>query len=66
MRGIRTPRKGYKSITVKAEIYDYFYNEWLKVKEKYAITKGIQSFSAYVTYCLSQLMNEEKNSNQNK
>ena len=55
-----TPKPGYKSITVKAEIYNYFFNEWLKVKEEYAITQGIRSFSAYVTFRLSQLMSEEK------
>jgi hypothetical protein len=54
------PKKGYKSITVKAEIYDYFFKEWLKVKDEYAIKKGIRSFSAYVTYRLSELMSEEK------
>ena len=59
-RGIVTPKKGYKSITVKAEVYDYFFKEWLKVKEEYAIKKGIHSFSAYVTYQLSQLINEDK------
>jgi hypothetical protein len=26
---------------VKEEIYDYFYNGWLKVKEEYTINKGI-------------------------
>jgi len=55
-----TPKKGYKSITVKAEIYDYFFSEWLKVKDDYVIKKGIQSFSAYVTYRLAQLMAEDK------
>jgi len=55
-----TPKKGYKSITVKVEVYDYFYNEWLKVREEYAIEKGIRSFSAYVTYRLAQLMAEDK------
>ncbi len=54
------PKKGYKSITVKAEVYDYFFKEWLKVKEEYAIRKGIHSFSAYVTYQLSQMISEEK------
>jgi hypothetical protein len=58
------PKPGYKSITVKEEIYNYFYNEWLKVKEEYAISKGIRSFSAYVTYRLAQLMNEEKKQKQ--
>ena len=51
-RGTQTPKKGYKSITVKTEVYDYFFNEWLKVKEEYAIKKGIRSFSAYITYRL--------------
>ncbi len=62
-RGNKTPKKGYKSITVKAEVYDYFFKEWLKVKEEYAIKKGIHSFSAYVTYQLSQLINEDKKHN---
>ncbi len=60
MRGQPTPKRGFKSITVKAEIYDYFFNEWLKVKEEYTIKKGIRSFSAYVTYRLSELMSEDK------
>ncbi len=54
------PKQGYKSITVKTEIYDYFFGEWLKVKEEYVISKGIRSFSAYVTYRLAQLMDEDK------
>jgi hypothetical protein len=61
------PKKGYKTITVKAEVYDYFFNEWLKVKEEYAIKKGIQSFSAFITYRLAQLMAEDKtDENKNK
>lgn len=55
------PKKGYKTITVKAEVYDYFFNEWLKVKEEYTIRKGIRSFSAYITYILAQLLDKEKN-----
>ncbi|MFB3890151.1 MAG: hypothetical protein ACE14S_11720 [Candidatus Bathyarchaeia archaeon] len=62
--GNLTPKHGYKSITVKAEIYDYFFNEWLKVKEAYTISKGIRSFSAYVTYRLAQLMEEDKKRSQ--
>jgi len=58
--GNKTPKKGYKSITVKVEVYDYFFNEWIKVKEEYAIKKGINSFSAYVTYLLAQLIKEDK------
>jgi hypothetical protein len=61
-----TPRKGFKTITVKAEVYDYFFKEWLKVKEEYAIKKGIHSFSAYVTFTLAQKINEEKKRNSEK
>lgn len=45
---------------MKAEVYDYFFDEWLKVKEEYVIKKGIGSFSGYVTYRLAELMAEEK------
>jgi hypothetical protein len=54
------PRKGYKSITVTQKVYDYFYNEWWKVKEEYAIKKGIRSFSGFVSMRLAELMEEEK------
>ena len=62
-RETQTPKKGYKSITVKTEVYNYFFNEWLKVKDDYAIKKGIHSFSAYFTYRLAQLINEDKKTN---
>ena len=45
---------------MKTEVYDYFYGEWIKVKEEYAIKKGIRSFSAYVTFRLVQLMTQDK------
>jgi len=41
-------------------VYDYFFNEWIKVKEEYAIKNGIRSFSGYVTFTLAQLMEKEK------
>jgi hypothetical protein len=65
--GEKMPKKGYKTITVKAEVYDYFFNEWLKVKKEYTIQKSIRSFSAYITYLLAQLMTEDpKGKNKNK
>jgi hypothetical protein len=57
--GNETPKKGYKSITVKTEVYDYYYNKWLTVKDDYTLKKGIQSFSSYITYILFQLIEEE-------
>jgi hypothetical protein len=58
--GNTTPRKGYKTITVKTEVYDYFYKEWLTVKDEYTIKRGIRSFSAYITCRLAELANPEK------
>jgi hypothetical protein len=51
---------------VKAEVYDYFFNEWLKIKQEYAIKKGIRSFSAYVTYRLAELITQDKQPKNNK
>jgi hypothetical protein len=62
-KGNKMPKKGYKNITVKAQVYDYFFNEWLKVKKEYAIKKGIHSFSAYITYNLTRLKKDEKKCN---
>jgi hypothetical protein len=44
-------------------VYDYYYNQWLKVKEEYTLKKGIQSFSAYITHILFQLIDEETKKN---
>jgi hypothetical protein len=57
------PRKGYKSITVREEVYDFFFNEWLKVRKEYILKKGISSFSGYVTYRLNELTEQEKKRN---
>ena len=50
---------------MKTEVYDYFFTEWLKVKDDYAIKKGIHSFSAYITYRIAQLINEDKKTPKN-
>jgi len=54
------PKKGYKTITVKEDVYNYFMKEYKKVKKEYSIKKGIRSFSAYVSFRLSDLMEQEK------
>jgi len=38
------PKKGFKTITVKAEVSDYFFNERLKVKDEYTIKKELEVF----------------------
>lgn len=47
------PKPGYKSITISQPDYDYWKEEWEKVKEQYRREKGITSFSGYICYLLS-------------
>lgn len=54
-RGTILPKKGYKSITVKQEVYDYYHAQWQQNKQKYAI-KGVNSFSAFITYVLDKAL----------
>lgn len=50
------PRKGWKSITVTEKVYNYFWEEWQKVKEEYRLKHGITSFSGFITQRLYELM----------
>jgi hypothetical protein len=61
LEGNCTPKKGFKTITVKTEVYDFYFKEWLKVKEEYTIKRGIRSFSGYITYQLAQHISENNN-----
>lgn len=54
------PRKGWKSITVKEDVYNHFYTEWERLKEQYRLKHGITSFSGFITQRLYELMEEEK------
>ena len=53
------PYKGWKSITVREDVYNYFWNIWQKNKEKY-IRQGITSFSGFVTKLLYEMIEKEK------
>jgi len=57
------PAKGFKSITVREEVYNYFWEEWQTAKKKYPLEKGITSFSAFVTKRLYDLIQQEKKRN---
>ena len=52
------PRKGYKSITVREEVYEQFKQEWRKRKEEY-VKKGITSFSGFVASFITELLEKE-------
>lgn len=52
------PVKGYKSITVPDDIYDYFKKKWEERKTELRL-KGIRSFSAFVTKYLNDALEQE-------
>ncbi len=51
------PKEGFKCITIRAKVYDYYYANWLKNKSAFEI-KGITSFSGYITHILTRAMEE--------
>jgi hypothetical protein len=52
------PRKGWSSITVPKEVYDYFFEKWKKHKEEYRLKYGITSFSGFTSKLLEQMRQE--------
>ena len=53
------PKKGYKTITVKESVYNYFKEQWEKRKHELEI-QGITSLSAFITHELHRLLEQEK------
>jgi len=58
------PRKGYRSITVKQDVYDYLMKEYTARKKEWLVKQGIASFSGYVTYRLNELMEQDEKQHQ--
>jgi hypothetical protein len=54
------PERGYKSITVKQDVYDFLMAEYTQQKKEWLVRHGISSFSGYVTYRLNELMEQDK------
>jgi hypothetical protein len=57
------PVEGYKSITVKKDVYDYLMDQYKKAKKEWLIKKGINSFTGYVTYQLNLVVEEQMKEN---
>lgn len=53
------PREGYKSITVKQEIYNFFLEEWRAHENEWRM-KGVTSFSGFCTKMLYEMMQRIK------
>lgn len=49
LEGIASPNKGFKSFTVREEIYNYWQERFLKDKDKMMRETGHTSFTAYMT-----------------
>ena len=58
------PERGYKSITVKQDVYDFLMKEYTKQKKEWLVRNGISSFSGYVTFRLNELMQQDKQHSQ--
>jgi hypothetical protein len=56
---IALPRKGYRSITVPDDVFEYFKAWWEKEEKSYRL-QGVRSFSGYVSRKLKELMEQEK------
>ena len=54
------PAPGYKTITVKEDVYEWFKREYEKRKVENRLEDGITSFSAWVSRMLYLMMEEEK------
>jgi len=59
------PYKGYKSITVKEEVYDKLWAIWEENREEY-LRQGITSFSGFVTRYLYELAEREERRTQRR
>ncbi len=51
--------KGFKSVTVRQEVYDELLSDYKKEKKE-MIKRGVNSFSGYVTYRLNELVEEKR------
>jgi len=52
-------RKGYKTITVRQEVYDMLIQEWSKHKKEY-IKKGITSLTGFIAYLIEREENKRE------
>lgn len=50
------PRPGYRSLTIREEVYTYLWNEYINSKKEWLMKNGITSFNGYVTFRLCQLV----------
>jgi hypothetical protein len=54
------PEKGYRSITVKQDVYDFLMKEYKKKKKDWLVKHGISSFTGYINYRLNELRTLDK------
>ncbi len=53
------PRKGYRSITIREEIYQHLMKQYEANREQF-LRQGITSFSGFVTKFLYEALDQEK------
>lgn len=58
------PRAGFKSITVKEAVYDYFFKKYQENQKYYQLEYGITSFGGFVTWLLKRMLDMEEGEEQ--
>lgn len=54
------PKKGWRSITVTDEVYEFFFKEWQSHRDEYRMKYGITSFSGFTTKLLTEMAEKWK------
>lgn len=54
------PAKGWKTVTVSDQVYDYFWERWSENRKKIVLKHGVSSFSGYLTRILYDTMRRDE------
>ena len=57
------PRPGYRTLTIREEIYIKLWNDYINSKKEWLIKNGITSFNGYITFRLCQSLEEDMKRN---
>ena len=60
------PKKGFKTITVREEIYDWFKKQYENLPAEYKARHGLTSFSGFCSYMLAKMIEQEKKHTQER
>lgn len=59
----KLPKEGFRSITVKDHVYNYFYKKWKQREGYYQREHGVTSFAGFATWLLNRMLEQEQAEN---